>query len=58
MFHGTDSTLQNISHIQTEYEEYFVEYCQSDKIFLKLSLDVKNIPHNTVSPAEHHYGSE
>jgi hypothetical protein len=29
MFYGIDSILQDISHIQTEREEYFTKYRQS-----------------------------
>ena len=29
MLCGTNNILQNIPHIQIEYGEYFVEYCQS-----------------------------
>jgi hypothetical protein len=34
MFSGTDNILHNISHIQIECEEYYVEYCQSRKTLL------------------------
>jgi hypothetical protein len=55
---GTDSILHNISHIQTECEEYSTKYCQSGRIFFKFSMNATNIPHETVSPAEQCYGSE
>ena len=29
MFCGTDNIIQNISHIQYEYDKYYVEYHQS-----------------------------
>ena len=35
MFCGTDIIMQNILHIQWEYEEYFVEYCQSHITLLR-----------------------
>jgi len=55
---GTDSILHNISHIQIECEEYRTKYCQSGRNFFKLSTNAKNIPQDTVSPAEHCYGTQ
>ena len=36
VFYGTDNILQNINHIETKCEEYFVNLCQSDKTLLWL----------------------
>jgi hypothetical protein len=34
VFYGTNSTLQNTPHIQLEYVEYFIEFCQSHRTLL------------------------
>ena len=39
MFCWTDSVLQNILHIQSEYGEYSVEYCQSPQ---NIVMDLNN----------------
>jgi hypothetical protein len=54
---GIDNILHNTFTL-SECEEYSAEHYQSNKIFLTFRLNVRNIPHKIVSPAEHCYGSE
>ena len=41
MFCRTDNIMWNISHIQYEYEKYYVGLTLFNKIFLTFSLNVK-----------------
>jgi hypothetical protein len=52
----TDSILQNIPHIQYEYEEYSIQLNMWN--IPHISLNVVNIMHNIVSPTKHYYGSK
>ena len=49
MFCWTDNISQNIFHIQYECEEYYVEYCQSNKTLLWIWIMLcRCIPHYMV----------
>ena len=54
----TNNVMHNISHIQSECEEFSMEYCQSDRIFLTIRLNVRNILQIIVNLEEHCYGFE
>ena len=45
------------SHL-VECGEYSIICRQSDKILLIFSMNMRNIPHKTVSPTKHCYGTE
>ena len=54
----TNNILQNIPHIRSKCEEYFVGLALNCGIFPTFILIVRNIPHSIVNATKHYYGSE
>lgn len=48
MLCGIDNISWNISHIQTIYEQYLVEYCQTHKFIVMDMNNVIKVQHSRV----------